>query len=312
MARRKTTSTTPTRSTYLPADAAFGDPARADADRPDEAHAVIIPFGLEASVSYGGGTSRGPQAILDASHQLELFDPEFWREPYRAFGIATLPEPKIAKGQVAALAQLEALVETVVASGKVPFVLGGEHALTAGAVRPLVARHPDLVVLQFDAHWDLRDGYQGEPFSHAAAMRRVLDLPGVTLVSVGIRAFCREEADFYEANKDRIHVHFAKDMARWWTSEIMRPLRGRPVYITFDIDALDAHVMPATGTPVPGGLSYPQALDLVRAGCDAAGSIVGMDLVEFAPIDGFHAYDFTAAELAAKMLAYGMSVKEGR
>lgn len=306
MARRTTRTSA---LTYLPADRAFGDPARTDADRPEDARAVVIPFGLEASVSYGGGTKRGPQAILEASHQLELFDPEFWREPYRAFGIATLPQPKIAKGQAAALAQIEGLVETVVAAGKVPFVLGGEHALTAGAIRPLAKRHRDLVVLQFDAHWDLRDGYLGETYSHAAAMRRVLDHPGVSLVSIGIRGFCREEAEFYAANKSRIHAHFAKDMATWKTSDIVKPLRGKPVYVTFDIDALDAHVMPATGTPVPGGLAYAHALDLLRAACDAAGSIVGMDLVEFAPIPGFHAYDFTAAELAAKMLAYGMGVK---
>jgi agmatinase len=292
---------------YLPAEASFLDPARLDAANPEDARAVVIPFGLEASVSYGGGTRQGPAAILAASHQLELFDEELWREPYRDFGVAALVEPKIARGQEAALAQLSDIVEQVVAGGKVPFVLGGEHSLTAGAIRPFVRRHPDLVVLQFDAHWDLRDGYQGEHYSHAAAMRRVLDHSGVTLVSVGIRGFCQDEATFYEANRDRIHVHFAKDQARWWLADIVRPLRGRPVYITFDIDALDAHVMPATGTPVPGGLGYLQALEILRAAIDAAGSVVGLDLVEFAPIDGFHAYDFTAAQLAAKMLSYAMS-----
>jgi agmatinase len=292
---------------YLPAEQSFLDPARADAARPQDARAVVIPFGLEASVSYGGGTRKGPAAILSASHQLELFDPELWREPYRDYGVAALSEPKIARGQAAALDQIEALVEQVLAAEKFPFVIGGEHALTAGAIRPFVRRHPDLVVLQFDAHWDLRDGYLGERFSHAAAMRRVLDHEGVTLVSVGIRGFCQDEAEFYAANRQRIFPHFAKDMARWWTADIVRPLRGRPVYVTFDIDALDAHVMPATGTPVPGGMGFSQALELLRAAVEAAGSIVGMDLVEFAPIEGFHAYDFTAAELAAKMLNYAMS-----
>ena len=146
------------------------------------------------------------------------------------------------------------------------FRSGGEHALTPGAIRPMVRRHPDLVVFQVDAHWDLRDGYQGEPFSHAAAMRRVLDNPGVHLVSVGIRAFCAEEAAFYEQNRHRIDVHFAKDQERWSLEEIVRPLRGRPVYLTFDIDGLDAHVMPATGTPVPGGISFPRALEILQIG----------------------------------------------
>ncbi len=181
---------------YLPAEDSFLDPAREDAARPDEARVVVIPFGLEASVSYGGGTRYGPQAILSASHQLELFDEELWREPYRDYGIAALPEPKIAKGQEAALAQIEGLVESVVAAGKVPFVIGGEHALTAGAIRPLARRHTDLVVLQLDAHWDLRDGYLGEHYSHAAAMRRVLDNANISLVSVGIRGFSADEARF--------------------------------------------------------------------------------------------------------------------
>lgn len=292
---------------YLSADDSFLDPAREDAARPHEARAVVIPFGLEASVSYGGGTRRGPASILAASHQLELFDEELWREPYRDYGVAAIPEPTIEKGQSAALSQIEALVESVVAAGKMPFVIGGEHSLTAGAIRPLARRHQDLVVLQLDAHWDLRDGYLGEHFSHAAAMRRVLDHANVSLVSVGIRGFCAEEARFYEAQQARIHVHLACDEPRWDLQAMMAPLQGKPVYITFDIDALDAHVMPATGTPVPGGMSYPRALEILRHACDAAGGIVGMDLVEFAPIDGFHAYDFTAAQLAAKMLNYAMS-----
>jgi agmatinase len=299
--------TPPKKLTYLPADKSFLDSARLDADRPEDARAVVIPFGLEASVSYGSGTKNGPQAILAASQQLELFDEELWREPYKDYGIAALPEPTIAKGQEAALAQIEGLVDAVLDAGKVPFVLGGEHALTAGAIRPFARRHKDLVVLQLDAHWDLRDGYLGEHYSHAAAMRRVLDHPNISLVSVGIRGFCEAEAKFYEANRERIQVHFGKDQARWDIDAIVAPLRGRPVYITVDIDALDAHVMPATGTPVPGGMTYLQTLAILRRACEAAGSVVGMDLVEFSPIKGFHAYDFTAAQLAAKMLNYALS-----
>jgi agmatinase len=292
---------------YLPAEQSFLDPVRVDAHDPGAARAVVIPFGLEASVSYGGGTAQGPSAILRASQQLELYDEELGCEPYRAWGVAALREPVIEPSIEAALVQLTHLVEGVIAQDKFPLVLGGEHSLTPGAIRPIVTRHPDLVVLQLDAHTDLRDGYLGERYSHAAAMRRVLDLPGTSLVSVGIRSASSEEVEFYAANRDRIQVHWAKDQPRWDMAEIVAPLEGRPVYITFDIDALDSAIMPATGTPTPGGLGYWQALGLLRRACAAAGRVVGADLVEFAPIAGLHACDYTAAALAYKLLAYALS-----
>jgi agmatinase len=294
---------------YLPAEQSFLDPVRVDAHDPGAARAVVIPFGLEASVSYGGGTARGPSAILRASQQLELYDEELGCEPYRAWGVAALREPVIEPSIEAALAQLTHLVEGVIAQDKFPLVLGGEHSLTPGAIRPILTRHPDLVVLQLDAHTDLRDGYLGEHYSHAAAMRRVLDLPGTSLVSIGIRSASLEEVEFCAANRDRIQVHWAKDQTRWDMAEILAPLEGRPVYITFDIDALDSAVMPATGTPTPGGLGYWQALGLLRNACAAAGRVVGADLVEFAPIAGLHACDYTAAALAYKILAYALSCR---
>jgi agmatinase len=292
--------------TYLPADDAFLDPHRVDRDTPSTARAVVIPFGLEASVSYGSGTAKGPAGLLAASQQLELFDEELWREPYLDYGIATIPEPKIAKTVTKALDQLEAIVTQVLEAKKFPFVIGGEHSLTAGAIRPFAKAHKDLVVLQFDAHADLRDGYLGEHFSHAAAMRRVLDHSNVSLVSVGIRAISQPEADFIDANPKRVHMHWGKDQARYDIEEIVKPLRGRSVYVTFDIDALDGAIMPATGTPTPGGLQYLQCLDIIRRAAEV-GTIVGADLVELAPIKGFHAYDFMAAQLAYKMLNYALS-----
>ena len=185
-------------------------------------------------------------------------------------------------------------------------MLGGEHALTAGAIRPFAARHPDLVVLQLDAHADLRDGYLGEHYSHASAMRRVLDHPDVSLVSVGIRAVSKEEVAYYDANRQRICIHWAKDQARWDIEDIVAPLRGRPVYVTFDIDALDPGIMPATGTPVPGGISYAQALAILRRTAEVA-TIVGGDLVELAPLPGLHACDYLAASLAYKLMSYALS-----
>ena len=294
---------------YLSAAMGFLEADREGADSPEAARAVVIPFGLEASVSYGHGTAKGPQAILAASKALELFDEELWREPYRDWGVATLVEPKIKSPNAAALDQLAGLVERVVARDKFPLVLGGEHALTPGAIRPLVERHPDLVVLQLDAHADLRDGYLGEHYSHAAAMRRVLDNARVSLVQVGIRAISAGETLFLEANRHRITVHWAKDQRKWDLDAIVRPLQGRPVYITFDLDALDPSLMPATGTPEPGGIPYEVALALLERTSRIA-RIVGADIVELAPIKGLHAPDFVAAKLAYKLLSHAMASKK--
>jgi agmatinase len=291
---------------FLPAEDSFLDPIRADADNPASARAVVIPFGLEASVSYGTGTAAGPAAILAASHQLELYDDELECEPYLRYGVATVREPAVVQPVAAALAQLEGLVESVLEAGKFPLVLGGEHSLTTAPLCSLARRHDEIVVLQLDAHADLRDGYQGERFSHAAAMRRMLDTPNISLVSAGIRAISQEEVDFYQANRDRITIHWAKDQQRWSIDEMVAPLRGRPLYVTFDIDALDSALMPATGTPVPGGLSYWQALAIVREACKASGHVVGADVVELAPIKGLHACDYTAAAIAYKMLSYAL------
>lgn len=291
---------------YLPGEESFLDPLREDRDRPEEARCVVIPFGIEASVSYGSGTAKGPAAILGASHQLELFDEELWREPYKDYGIATVRPPVIEQPLVVALKQLSGLVETVLEAGRFPLVLGGEHSLTAGAINPFAAAYKDLVVLQFDAHADLRDGYQGEHYSHAAAMRRVLDHEHVTLVSVGIRALSLGEAEFLDANRHRIHMHLAKDQAHWDIEEIVWPLKGRPVYVSFDIDGLDGAVMPATGTPVPGGMPYLTALAILKRAAQVS-TIVGADLVELAPIPGLHVFDYTAAHLAYKIMSYALS-----
>lgn len=290
---------------YLPPKKTFLDPLRKDVREPQKARAVVIPFGLEASVSFGTGTAAGPKAIIQASRQLELFDEEFWCEPYLDFGIACLKEPRIARDIPAALNQIEAIVSAVLDEGKFPFVLGGEHSITAGIIRPFAKRYEDLVVLQIDAHADLRDGYEGEHYSHASAMRRVLDHGKIKMVQVGIRGLCQEEANFYDASRDRITMYLAVEQAAWNIEEIVAPLKGRPVYITLDIDGLDCATMPATGTPVPGGLSYLKTLEILRRACET-GRVVGADLVEFAPIKGFHAYDFTAASLAYKLLSYAL------
>jgi agmatinase len=291
---------------YLPPAEAFLDPDRADSAHPASAKAVVIPFGLEATVSYGSGTANGPAAILAASRQLELFDEELWRQPVDDYGIATLKPLAIASPVERALHQLSGCVEAVLEADRFPLVIGGEHSLTAGAINPFAASYRDLVVLQFDAHADLRDGYQGHRYSHAAAMRRVLDHEYVSLVSVGIRAISQPEADFIDLNRKRVHIHWGFEQACWDIERIVAPLKGRPIYVSFDIDGLDGAQMPATGTPTPGGLSYLHALAILKRAAEV-GKIVGADVVELAPIEGLHVFDYTAAHLCYKIMSYALS-----
>lgn len=271
-----------------------------------EAGAVIIPFGLEASVSYGGGTKDGPAAMIAASHEVELFDEELWCEPLERYGVVTLTEPQIDTSDIpAALKELEALTTAVLNDGKFPLTFGGEHSITPGAIRPFLAKYDDLIILHFDAHADLRDGYEGEHFSHAAAIRRVLDHPTVPIISCGIRNISKTEIPFLEANKHRITIHWGKDMKDWNVDDIVAPLKGRNIYLTFDLDGFDASVMPSTGTPEPGGLFWPDAIAIIKAASEI-GTIVGADINELAPIETLHGPDFLASKLAYKILNYAL------
>lgn len=277
--------------------------AENDAVTPEQAKAVIIPFGLEASVSYGGGTDKGPQAMIDASHQVELFDEELWCEPFRNIGIATLKPFPIKKVVKEAVEQLDDVVQSVLDQGKFPFVFGGEHSITAGSIRPFARKYKDLAMLHFDAHADLRDGYDGEHYSHAAAIRRCLDNPDISIVSCGIRNISASEIPFLEENRHRIKIYWGKDRTSWNVDEIVSHLKGRPVYVTFDIDGFDASLMPATGTPEPGGVFWEDAMKIIRAAAEVS-TFVGADVNELAPKEGMHACDFLAAKLAYKILSY--------
>ncbi len=271
---------------------------------PEDAQVVVVPFGMEKSVSYKGGTNKGPKAILRASRQVELFDEEFWCEPFRQYGVATMKEMPIENSTVAkGLDQLEEITESILAAGKFPLILGGEHSITAGSIRPFVKRYPDLAILHFDAHADLRDGYLGEHYSHAAALRRVMDHPISTLISCGIRNISASEIPYLEANKDRITIHFGKDRRNWDAKKIVEKLRGRPVFVTFDLDGFDSSLMQATGTPEPGGIMWEDALDIIREASKIS-NIVGADVVELAPVKLLHSCDFLAAKLCYKILSY--------
>ena len=185
-------------SLYLPPDKDFLSVPKNETSKAKNPKVVIIPFGLEDSVSYEGGTAKGPEAIIKSSPQIELFDDELWCEPHRSFALQTRRPVKIKKPMLAALKQLEDIVAEELDAGKFPFILGGEHSLTPGAIRPFLKKHKRLTLLHFDAHADLRDGYAGEKYSHAAAIRRCLDYPGVRVVSIGIRNLSAGEATFYE------------------------------------------------------------------------------------------------------------------
>jgi agmatinase len=271
---------------------------------PEAAKVVVVPFGLEKSVSYGGGTCNGPKAIIKASRQVELFDEEFWYEPFRKYGVVTMKEPKIDRTSVVkSLKQLEKITEKILDAGKFPLILGGEHSITAGSIRPFVKKYPDLAILHFDAHADLRDGYDGEHYSHAAALRRVMDNPISTLISCGIRNISASEIPFLEANRNRITIHFGKDRRKWDPKKIVAALKGRPVFLTFDLDGFDSSLMQATGTPEPGGVMWEDALDIIREASKIS-TIVGADVVELAPVKALHSCDFLSAKLCYKILSY--------
>jgi len=273
---------------------------------PENAKAVIVPFGLEASVSYGGGTAAGPAAIIEASHQVELFDEEFLCEPWQQYGVSTLRQQAIPTDIPAALAQLQQTVAGLLSDDKFPLVLGGEHSLSPGVIAACLEQYPDLAILHFDAHADLRDGYGGEHYSHAAALRRCLDYPVSRLISVGIRNISSEEYAYYRQHPERITIHWAHEKSGWDIDAIVAPLQGRQVYLTFDLDGFDGSLMAATGTPEPGGLFWDDAISVIRAAAKVC-TIIGADVVELAPRPNLHACDFLAAKLCYKILNYALA-----
>ena len=269
---------------------------------------VVVPFGLEKTVSYGSGTKNGPKEIIKASHQVELFDEELNKEPYKEIGIKTLKPFPIKKKINSALDQLSKINEEIILENKFPIIFGGEHSITPGSIKPFVKKYNEIMLLHFDAHADLRESYNGEKFSHASAIKRCLDFKNVKVVSFGIRNLSQPEMNFYENNKHRIEIFWGKDKKEWNLDNLERIFKNKNVYITFDVDGFDSSIMPATGTPEPGGLLWEDVLPIIKKVCQIS-NIVGADINELAPIKNFDSYNFLVAKLAYKILAYTFEFK---
>ena len=270
---------------------------------------AVIPFGLEKTVSYGGGTRKGPAEIIKASHQVELFDEDLNKEPYKSIGIKTLKPFPIKKNIIDALKQIENINKFFLDNNKFPLVLGGEHSLTSGAIRPFVKKFRKICLLHFDAHADLRNSYNKNKFSHASAIRRCLDYPNVNVVSFGIRNISSSEIPFLKKNKNRIKIFWAKDKSNWNLSQFKKIIKNKNLYLTFDVDGLDLSLMPATGTPEPGGLFWDETIEIIKIAAKFS-KILGADINELSPIKGFDSYNFLAAKLAYKIISYSFEYKK--
>jgi len=280
-----------------------------DANQNIEPKVIVVPFGLEKTVSYGSGTKNGPREIIKASHQVELFDEELNKEPYKEIGIKTIKPFAIKKKIEDALDQLAAINKEILSKNKFPLIFGGEHSITPGSLKPFVNKYNQITLLHFDAHADLRETYQGEKFSHASAIKRCLDFKNVNVVSFGIRNLSQPEMDFYNINRDRIEIFWGKDKKNWDLSQLEKFFKDKTVYITFDVDGFDASIMPATGTPEPGGLLWEEVLPIIKKVCEIS-NIVGADINELAPIKNFNSYNFLVAKLAYKILSYTFEFKK--
>ncbi len=264
---------------------------------------VIVPFGLEKTVSYGRGTKNGPKEIIKASHQVELYDEELNCEPYKKIGIKTLKPFKIDKNIKKALKKMSDVNEKILSKKLFPMTFGGEHSITPGCIAPCIKRHKNLCLLHFDAHADLRESYNGEKFSHASAIKRCLDHKNVSLISFGIRNISKNEIPYLKKNSSRINIFWAKDKANWNLNKFKKMIKNKTVYLTFDVDGLDSSIMPATGTPEPGGLLWEETLNIIKMATKNS-NIVGADINELSPIKGFNSYNFLVAKLAYKILSY--------
>lgn len=268
---------------------------------------IIVPYGLENTVTYGKGTKKGPRNIISASHHLELYDEDLGYQISDKVGIQTLKTKTIKKNNPMALKELEAITQNIIKENKFPFIIGGEHTITAGIISALNKSKKPITIVQFDAHTDLRDSYQNIKYSHACAMRRCLDFSNVKLISFGIRSTSKNEISFIKRNKKRIKIFYAKDKNDWDSKRIYQMIKNQNVYITFDVDVFDPSLLPATGTPEPGGLFWNETIDLLKL-ITKNSKVIGADINELAPIINHEASNFIAAKLVYKLI--GLIFKE--
>jgi agmatinase len=275
-----------------------------------KARVLVLPVPYEATTTWVKGTARGPAAIIEASRHAETYDEIACDEPFRA-GIHTLPPLEVGGEPAAALEEIRRAVAGLASEGKFILSLGGEHALTIGAVRGIADVDDNLTVVQLDAHSDLRDEYEGSPFNHACVMRRLFeDFP---IVQIGIRSLTAEDARLIEERG--IPVFFADAIASTcsagpreahdWMNRAIEAIPTRRVYLTFDIDAFDPSIMPAVGTPEPGGLLWYEVLTFLRILFERR-DVVAADIVELCPIEGMVAPDFLAARLAYAIAGHAL------
>lgn len=271
--------------------------------RYETSRAVIFPIPLERTTTYEIGTRNGPAAIVRASQNLELYDEELDTEPFKEIGIHTLPPIDTMDGTLdEVLAEIFTAQCALLDDDKLPVALGGEHSLTPPLISAVGKKYQNLSVLHLGAHASLRDEYQGNPSSHACTMRRVLEV--CPAVQVGIRSLSAEEARVIPQLSTKIY--WAKDVARLplksWVAKVLDDLNPN-VYVTIDVDGFDPSIIPATGSPQPGGLDWYQVTALLRAVASHK-KIIGLDVVELLPQPGHHASDFLAAKLVYKCLGY--------
>jgi agmatinase len=266
----------------------------------DSARVVILPIPLDRTTSYVPGTRTGPHEILVASSHMELWDEEIEADVH-GLGIFTLPEMEFPFASLdEVIAEIRRVAGELVSRGKFPMVLGGEHSITPPIVAAVAATYPGVSVLQIDAHADLRDSFMGTPHNHACAMRRVLEYASCT--QVGIRSLSAEEAAAVPTLRTKMFYDWNMRRQDDWMQRVVDSLSDT-VYITIDCDGFDPAIMPAVGTPEPGGLSWYETLALLRR-VIASRRVVGCDIVELCPMPGHVAPNFLCAKLLYKILSY--------
>jgi agmatinase len=268
----------------------------------DHAEIVVLPLCYERGASYGTGSEKGPFYLLDASTQLDCLDGESLID-WSKIRIHTLQPLFPASDPQQAVKQMQQAAENVISHNKFLLSIGGDHAVSIGPIMAAANVHPDMGVLQIDAHLDLRDEWNGSKYNHACVMRRVSEALNLPIAAVGIRSFSPEEADYMK--KQNIKPFYAHEVDTYdnsWVEKVVKALPEK-VYLTIDLDGLDPSVIPATGTPEPDGLSYRQLVNLIKT-VGQKRKVVAADINELAPIEGSPVSEFTAAKIASKIFVH--------